>query len=92
MTAWTGFCPPLLNVYFNLYKSTGGCIYEGEFPFEENYSDNDRPEKCPFIGILLAVRWSVKYFFAPNSLLFRKSSGEKKEKGNYEAWKMRVRR
>ena len=34
---------------------------------------------------MLAVRWSVKYFFTPNSPLFRKSGGEKKKKDNHEA-------
>ena len=35
---------------------------------------------------MLAVRWSGKYFFAPNSSLFRKSTREKKKKDNYEAF------
>ena len=39
----------------------------------------NRPEKYPFKAtnnlIVLAVRWSVKYFSAPNSPLFRKSRG-----------------
>ena len=30
------------------------------------------------IGIVLADPWSAKYLFAPVSLLFRKSGGEKK--------------
>ena len=51
----------------------------------------NRQEKCSFIGksswTELAVRWSVKHFFAPNSPLFPKSSGEmKKKKGNYDAF------
>ena len=38
--------------------------------------------------IVLAFQWSVKYFFAPNSPLFQKSGGEKKNKkgGSYEAF------
>ena len=50
----------------------------------------NRPEKCPFIAknswTVLAFWWSVQTFFAPNSPLFRKSSGENKKKGNYEAF------
>ena len=46
-----------------------------------------RPVKCPFIATALAVQWSVKYFFAPNSPFFRKSGEEKKKKkDNYEAF------
>ena len=49
----------------------------------------NRPEKFPFTAtnnrIVLAVRRSVKYFFAPNSPLFRKNGEEKKKKrGNWE--------
>ena len=44
-------------------------------------------KKLPFIAtsnwIVLAVQWSVKYFFAPNSPLFREGGGEKK-RANYE--------
>ena len=40
----------------------------------------NRPEKCTFIAtnnwIVLAVWWSVKYFYAPNSLIFRKNAAE----------------
>ena len=48
-------------------------------------------KKFPFIAtinwIVLAIQWSVKYFFAPKSPLLRKSGGEKKKKkGNYEAF------
>ena len=39
---------------------------------------------------MLAVQWSVKYFFARNSPLFWKRGGEKKKKkGNYEVFKAR---
>ena len=62
-----------------------------EFPFTGTIvEEKNRPEKFPFIAtnksISLSVRSSLKYFFAPNSPLIRKSSGEmKKERGNYEA-------
>ena len=47
-------------------------------------------KKFPFIAtnnlIVLAAQWSVKYFFAPNSPIFRKRGGEKKKKrDDYEA-------
>ena len=48
------------------------------------------PEKFPFKltnnWIVLAVRWSVKYFFVPNSSMFQKNCEEKEEDG--ENWQM----
>ena len=65
-------------------------LASGEFPFTETYSEKELTRKCPFIAtnnwIILANWWSVKYFFAPNSSLFRKNGGGKKKKGNYEAF------
>ena len=49
----------------------------------------NKPSKVPFIvtkkGIVVAVRWSAKHFFAPNSPIFQKNEAEKQknmEKGN----------
>ena len=65
-------------------KYTGGYIYQvvsGGIPLrcELFQKKKNRPEKYPFKAtdnlIVLAVRWSVKYFSAPNSPLFRKSRG-----------------
>ena len=76
-------------------KYTGGYIYQvslWEIPLRGDlFRRRNRPEKCPFTvtnnWIVLALRWSVKYFFARKSPLFRKSGGEKKKKkGNYEAF------
>ena len=45
----------------------------------------NRPEKFPFIAssilIVLAVRWPVKYFSAPNFLIFWKSVAEEGQNG-----------
>ena len=85
----------MLNVYFNdmqinrwlhLSSSLWGIPYCCDF-FRKRIDQ----KKFPFIvadnRIVLAVQWSVKYFFALNSPLFRKRSGEKKKKrGNYEAF------
>ena len=50
----------------------------------------DQPEKCTFIAtnnwIVSAIWLSVKYFFASDFPLFRKSGGEKKKKGNYKGF------
>ena len=43
-----------------------------------------RPERFPFIGIpnlnVSAVRWSVKYIFAPNSPIFQKNAVEEQQR------------
>ena len=60
---------------------------------------NNRTEKFPFIAtynwIVLAVWWSVKYYFAPNSPIFqkkmwrrsrlKKGNCKRKKKDNYKA-------
>ena len=52
----------------------------GNSPSLQVVQKKNRPEKIPFIAnnswIVLAVRWSGKHFFAPNSLISRKSRGE----------------
>ena len=62
----------------------------GEFPFTATCSKKNRQEQYPFIAtiswIVLAVRWSVKYCFAPNSSLFQKSGWEKRKRDNYKAF------
>ena len=63
----------------------------GNSPSRRLIQKSNRPEKWPFIAtnnwIVLAARWSVKYFFAPNSPLFQKKSGEKKKKkDNYKVF------
>ena len=72
-------------------KQTGGYINQvvsGEFHFAATFPEKNRPEKFPFIAtnswIILAVRWSVKYFFAPNSpeLLKKKRTGEQRKPVN----------
>ena len=90
LTIQTGFCP-LLNVFFTdlqinrwLHLSSS---YLWNFLSRRLTQQKSRPEKCPFIATVLAVQWSVKYFFAPNSPFFRKSGEEKKKKkDNYEAF------
>ena len=51
--------------------------------FAATYAEKNTPEKIPFIAtnnwIVLAVWWSVKYFYASNSLIFQKSCVEKEE-------------
>ena len=55
----------------------------GNFSSQRHAQKNNRPEKFLFIrrnnGIVSTVQWSLKYFFAPNSPLFQKSSVEEKE-------------
>ena len=52
----------------------------GNSPSLQVVQKKNRPEKFPFIAtnswIVLAVRWSGKHFFAPNSLISQKSHGE----------------
>ena len=47
------------------------------------FQKSDRPERFPLIArnnwIVLAVPWSVKYFFAPNSPIFWKIHGWEEE-------------
>ena len=76
---------------------TGGLIYQivsGEFILGirlrcDLFGKNNRPDKFSFIAInnrtVLAVRWTVKYFYAPKSSIFRKSGGEEGENGNSKA-------
>ena len=50
------------------------------------YSEKkNRPEKNCFIAtnnrIVFTVRWSVKYFFAPDSQTFRKNRSEEEKDG-----------
>ena len=56
----------------------------GNFPSLWFVQKENRPEKFPFTktncSIVLAVQKSVKYLFAPNSLLFRKSGWEEKKR------------
>ena len=55
-------------------------LVPGEFPFAAASSEKNRPENLFFMAttkrIVLAVRWSAKYLFAPNSPMFRKSFDE----------------
>ena len=75
---------PLLNVYFNdlqinswLHLSTSLWGNSSSLRLAQK---KKRPEKIPFMAktnwITLAVHWSVKYFYALNSPIFRKSRGE----------------
>ena len=47
------------------------------------YQKKNRSEKFPFTAttkwIVVAVRWSIKNFFAPNSPIFRKSLDEERK-------------
>ena len=65
-------------------------VVSGEFPFTATCSEKKRPEKFPFKvtnnWIVLAVRQSLNYFFALNSLIFRKSLAEQKETGNFNTF------
>ena len=68
-------------------------VVSGEFPFAVTCSEKNRPEKFHFIATNnwtgLAVQWSVKYFFALNSLIFWKSCTKEEEaegeKGKHKA-------
>ena len=57
-----------------------------EFPFAATCSEKEQTEKFPFIAtnnwVALAVRWSVKYFFAPNFPLIQKSGGDAEDGEN----------
>ena len=76
---------------FMICKETSGYIYQivsGGLPFAATCLENlYRPETFPFIATnnwtVLAVRWSVKYFFAPNSPIFQKSCGKEEEEGDW---------
>ena len=65
-------------------RQTGGYIYtlvSGEFHLAATCSQNkNRPEKLWQNWIVLAVRWSLKYVFTPNSSIFRNVSSREEEK------------
>ena len=73
-------------------------LVSGKFPFAKTYAAKNRPKKYLCIAtntwIVSAFRWSVKYFFAQNSPLFRKSRGERRRKkgikGNFGAFSFQV--
>ena len=58
-------------------------LYQSSSPFAATCREK---EKYPFIAtnnwIVLAVQWPVKYFFAPNFPIFRKSCGEEEDGEN----------
>ena len=59
----------------------------GNSPSLRLIQKTNKPEKFPFTttnnGIILAVRWSVKYFYAENSPIFWKS-GEEEDGENWQ--------
>ena len=75
-----------------LCKYTGGYIYQvvlGNSLSLRLTQKKNTQEKFPFTSthnwILVAVRWSVKYFFAPNSPIFRKKMWQKSRRRRSQA-------
>ena len=94
--AWTGFCP-LLNVCFSDMQISSWLHSSSNLWWIplcwDLFRKKNRAEKFPFIAAnnwtVLAVRWSINYFFTPNSPIIRKSCSEEEaegEKGNLKRY------
>ena len=78
------FIVPLRSVLMFANKQVATFIksFLGNSPLLHLFQEKNGPEKFLFIAtnnwIVLSDWWSVKYFFAPNSLIFRKRHEKKK--------------